>query len=174
MGSFTTVYGVKGWLKIHSATEPQKNIFDYRPWYLADRGEWQRVQLDDFRKQGKGYVGHIAGVDDRDKAQLFCRREIYIEKNQLPTLPGGEYYWHQLTDLKVYSVSDSQEDSAGGRVLLGSVKGLMSTGANDVLVVGSCADSLDQRERLVPWLKEYFKNIDLDKAEIEVLWDPEF
>jgi 16S rRNA processing protein RimM len=174
VGRFTTVYGIKGWLKIHSATEPKENIFDYQPWYIADQGEWQKVQLDDFRLQGKGYVGHLAGVNDRDKARDFCRTDICIEKNQLPALPGGEYYWHELEGLKVYSVSDGQGSRSGDRVLLGKVKGLMATGANDVLMVSCCTGSLDKRERLVPWLTEYFQNVDLDKAEIEVLWDPTF
>ncbi|MFT6102164.1 MAG: 16S rRNA processing protein RimM, partial [Candidatus Endobugula sp.] len=34
VGRITSVFGIKGWVKIHSQTEPPENIFNYQPWYL--------------------------------------------------------------------------------------------------------------------------------------------
>ena len=178
VGQIAGVHGVKGWVKVHSATEPQVGIFSYQPWFVADRQGWQAVQIDDYRAQGKGYVAHIKGVDDRDVAQTYCRKDVCIEKTQLSDLADNEYYWHQLQGLKVFSTGDSAANSlvapSEERVLLGKVAELMETGANDVLVVHSCAGSIDKRERLIPWLKQFLQNVDPGKGEIEVYWDPDF
>ena len=52
---------------------------------------------------------------------------------------------------------------------------MLETGANDVLVVRPCKGSIDERERLVPWLRDsVVRSIDLEEQRIEVDWDPEF
>jgi 16S rRNA processing protein RimM len=63
----------------------------------------------------------------------------------------------------------------GGRQRLGVISKLMETGANDVLVVAADAQSIDQRERLIPYVPEQFVlAVDLDAGEMLVDWDPEF
>lgn len=58
---------------------------------------------------------------------------------------------------------------------LGKVHHLMETGSNDVLVVQATAGSIDQRERLIPYLPgEVVQNVDLDSKRMVVDWDPEF
>jgi 16S rRNA processing protein RimM len=60
-------------------------------------------------------------------------------------------------------------------VLLGRLDHLMETGANDVLVVRACDGSLDQRERLIPWIPdEVILAVDRARRELLVDWDPEF
>ena len=60
---------------------------------------------------------------------------------------------------------------AGNRVLLGTVKNLLETGANDVLVVSPCEGSVDNREHLVPWLPgDVVGDIDLKAGQLEVRW----
>ena len=34
LGRIAGVYGVKGWLKIFSYTDPMESIVDYSPWYI--------------------------------------------------------------------------------------------------------------------------------------------
>jgi 16S rRNA processing protein RimM len=71
--------------------------------------------------------------------------------------------------LQVISIYDDQE------VVLGKVSHLLETGANDVLVVKGDVDSLDETERLIPYVPEqYIKDVDLDNQTIKVDWDPEF
>ena len=51
----------------------------------------------------------------------------------------------------------------------------METGANDVLVIQGDAESVDQRERLVPYVpSQYVKSVDLAAGTMIVDWDPEF
>ncbi|WP_317889772.1 ribosome maturation factor RimM [Spongiibacter pelagi] len=173
IAKITTVYGVKGWVKVHSFTEPMSNFLNYSGAEAAlqfGKGNaWKPIVLDEVRLHGKGIVAHIAGVDDREIARTYCGLDLSIDQDELPALDGDEYYWHQLQGLEVYSVF------GGAEQLLGKVDHLIETGANDVLVVKPSKGSIDQRERLLPYVPETFVlSIDEAAGRMEVDWDPEF
>lgn len=166
VGSITSVYGVKGWVKIFSNTDPMENIANYSPWLLKVDGQIKPLEVDSVKKHGKGLIAKLVGVDDRDIARNFCGMDILVSADLLPALEEGEFYWSQLENLLVYTESDQ---------LLGKVVRLMETGANDVLVVRGTADSIDQKERLLPYLPDQvIKEINLETGTMRVDWDPEF
>lgn len=166
VGRITTLYGVKGWVKIYSHTEPMESILDYSPWLLKINGQWQPVKISDGKKHGKGLVAKLAGIEDRDIARQYCGLDIAIEKRLLPALEAGDFYWSQLEKLEVLTESG---------VRLGKVSHLIATGSNDVLVVKGNADSIDRKERLIPYLPDQvIKQINLEEGTIRVDWDPEF
>lgn len=162
VGRITSVYGVKGWVKIHSYTEPLENVMLYQPWQLFINKRNVVVEIDAFKRHGgNGLVAHIVGCDDRDKARAYTSADINVPRQQLPLPEAGEYYWHQLQGLTV--ITDTG-------VTLGKVDYLMETGSNDVMMVKG-----EDRQRLIPYLPDQvIKQIDLDKGVITVDWDPEF
>jgi len=81
VGRITAVHGVKGWVKIHSFTEPGGNIFDYQPWWLKIAGHWQKLKVTEQRSTAKGLMVHLAEIDDRDQARAYCQRDIYVQKH---------------------------------------------------------------------------------------------
>ena len=117
----------------------------------------------------KAHSSSYKGVDYSEYCDLvkeICGMDIYIDAKDLPKLEDGEFYWSQLEGLKVITKEG---------VLLGKVSQLMETGANDVLVVRGCEGSYDREERLIPYVPDQFVlNIDLDKQEMVVDWDPDF
>jgi 16S rRNA processing protein RimM len=95
---------------------------------------------------------------------------VVVPEGSLPRLEPGDYYWSQLQGLQVWCRDAGQPDNAD-RVLLGTVDYLIETGANDVLVVKPAAGSIDQRERLIPYLPgDVVTRVDLAEAVIEVDW----
>ncbi|GLS26456.1 ribosome maturation factor RimM [Marinibactrum halimedae] len=169
VGKITGVYGVKGWVKVRSDTDPDSKIFEYSPWWLKTKHGVKQVEIDDFRAQGAGFIAHIAGIDDRDEAQSLSQVAIAIERSSLPELPEGEFYWIQLHDLRVVTVFNNTERD------LGIVSKVIETGANDVLSVAGDTQSIDTRERLIPYVPgQYVLNVDLEKQMITVDWDPDF
>ncbi|MCW9052407.1 MAG: ribosome maturation factor RimM [Motiliproteus sp.] len=166
IGRITSLYGVRGWVKIYSHTEPMENILSYSPWYLKHNNQWLTVKVDQGKRHGKGLVAKLVDCDDRDDAKLYCGLDIYIDHQQLPNLKSDEYYWHQLEKLNVVTESN---------VVLGRVEYLIATGSNDVLVVKGTKESIDKRERLIPYLPDQVvKEINLEAGTIRVDWDPEF
>lgn len=166
VGRITAVYGVRGWVKVHSYTEPMDNILQFGQWWLQGQGGWEPLEIDRGRRHGKGLIAHIEGVDDREVAARYCQRDIAIRRDAMPQLQEGEFYWHQLQGLRVISRFDGREQD------FGTVIRMMETGANDVLVVRGGEDG---RERLIPYLPgEFVTDIDLDAGVITVAWDPSF
>lgn len=169
VGRITAVFGIKGWVKVHSYTEPQDNLFSYHPWWLKTKHGVIKVEIDEARPHGDAYVAHIKGVDDRDLAATYTAIDIAVERDLLPELDEGEFYWDQLEGLVVNTRFE------GNTQRLGVITKIMETGANDVLVVQGDAQSIDQRERLIPYVPEQFVlSVDLSAGEMLVDWDPAF
>jgi 16S rRNA processing protein RimM len=162
LGRIVGLFGVDGWVKVESYTEPRNRLFRYRPWLLkrVDGGETESSGVRG-REHGKGLVAKLPDVDDRDAAAALVGTEIWIPRSALPKPKRGEYYWADLEGLDAVTVEG---------VGLGRVSHLFATGANDVLVVRD-----GERERLIPFVLERFvKEVDLDARRIVVDWDPEF
>ncbi|WP_281646036.1 ribosome maturation factor RimM [Parendozoicomonas sp. Alg238-R29] len=171
MGRITAVYGIKGWVKVYSFTDPMTNILDYRQWRLRyPNGREKTVKLDGGRSHGKGLIALVEGTVDRNQAETFIGAEILVNSQDLPEPKADEFYWHQLEGLTVLA-----RNEGGNEVNLGKVHHLMETGANDVLVVRGASGSIDRRERLVPWLEDQVvTEVNLEEGFMRVDWDPDF
>lgn len=160
LGKISGVFGVKGWVKVYSYTDPREGITDYSPWRVKQRGQWREYQVEAGQRQGKTVIAKLKGIDDRDQAQLLTGGVIAILPDQLHELAENEYYWRQLQGLRVVNTEG---------VELGVISHMMETGANDVMVVSG------DRERLIPFTQGHtVMNVDLDAGVITVDWDPEF
>ncbi len=164
IGRITAPYGLKGWVKVFSYTDPIEQIFSYEPWHVIKDGR-RTLNIEESRVQGKRLVARLEGMQNRDDAEALVGAEIRISTDQLPELEEGEYYWHQLEGLTV--VNEAGET-------LGEVSHLTGTGANDVLVVEASRESIDDRERLIPYVDGVVKEVDLRARRIVVSWDADF
>ncbi len=59
--------------------------------------------------------------------------------------------------------------------VFGKVKHLMDTGANDVMVVIPVSESIDETERLIPFVEgEVVKDVNIETAVIVVAWESDY
>lgn len=167
VGTFGAPYGVRGWLKVHAATENHGNILKYQPWLIQKNGCWSPVDLAAWKQHPDRLLVKLTSINDRNAAQAMVQQHIAIDAAQLPQLPNGEYYWCQLLGCQVVTVADYS---------LGLVTQLLETGANDVLVVKAHAnDAYGITERLIPWIEPaVVQQVDLANRQVTVDWDPEF
>jgi 16S rRNA processing protein RimM len=160
LGRISGVFGVKGWLKVHSYTEPRGNIVGFPVWTLRRDGVDSTVELEDGRSQSGSVVVKLRGVDDRDRAHELIGAEVFVERAELPECKPGEYYWMDLVGLEVRTVKGEP---------LGVVDHLVATGANDVLVLAG------EPERLIPFVVgDVIRSVDLDAGVIVADWSPDF
>ena len=160
LGQVSGLFGVRGWVKVFSYTDPRENILQYDPWYLRVGEGWREVRLAEGQRHGKTVIVRLEGCDDRDAAAAWVGHDIGVRREQLPALEEDEYYWSDLEGLQV-------ETTAG--LALGRVSHLLETGANDVLVVQG------DRERLIPYVRpDVVVDIDLAAGKMRVDWDPDF
>ncbi|MGZ8216205.1 ribosome maturation factor RimM [Methylomagnum sp.] len=159
-GEILGAYGVKGWVKVQSHTEPPENILRYSPWILDQENQGKEYRVIDGKRHGNVVIARLEGVADRDQAALLQRQIVSVSRNQFAPLKRGQYYWADLIGLEVRTVDG---------VVLGDVADMMETGANDVMEVHG------DHERLIPFvIGEFVKEVQIDEGFIIVDWDPEF
>ena len=157
LGQISGLFGVKGWVKIHSYTEPREAILDYVDWHIGREGHWKSAELAEGKRHGKTVIARLAGIDDRDDAAELVNALISVPRSKMPATAEGEYYWSDLEGLKVV-----RQDGK----LLGQVAHLLETGANDVLVVRG------DQEVLIPYIAgQVIEDVDLAEGVIRVNWE---
>ena len=159
VGKINGFFGLQGWVKVFSYTSPRSNILNYSPWAIKFEDIFQEIDVIKGREQSKTIVAHIKGIDNREDSQKFIGKDVYIDKDQLPELKEGKYYWHELIGFKV--INKNQEN-------LGVVDYFVETGANDVLVVRG------KKEHWIPYIEPFLISIDSQNKEILVDWDKDF
>lgn len=161
VGRFGSPFGVKGWLKVFSYTNPKEKILQYLPWYIIKDQTRQVIQDVKGKLHGQHVVVQLMNCEDRELAKTFTNLEIYIERKQLPQLSNEEYYWIDLIGLTVIN-----QDA----ICLGTVENIFATGSNDVLVVREKSG----KERYVPYIEGTILQVDLDNKKLAVDWDADF
>lgn len=158
LGHIAGAHGVRGWVRIHSETEPREAIFGYQPWMLGESLE--KVRLIQGKKSGNRLIALLENSESREAAEALLGQPIAVYRDQLPKPRDGQFYWTDLLGLAV-RLQDGRE--------LGTIEKMLATGANDVMVVRG------ERERLIPFVTgQYVKDVDLDGGVVIVDWDPDF
>lgn len=158
LGYVSGVFGIKGWVKVHSWTNPREAILDYQPWLLGE--QLTPVRVLDGRAQGKTVVASIENVDQPEQAQVLRGQEIRVPRGQLPEPQQGSWYWADLIGLEVVTISGER---------LGQLTEMMETGAHDVMVVQG------DRQRLIPFVPESFvQSVDLEQGKVIVDWQSDY
>jgi len=157
LGRVSGVFGVDGWVKLFSYTEPREAILGYRSCLLQQGDTWQALIWKQGKRHGKTVIARIEGIDDRDSAEILVGADIGIWRADLPEAGDDNYYWADLEGLTVINKDGDK---------LGVVASLLATGANDVLVVKG------DREILVPFVTgQYVLDVDLAAGVIRVDWE---
>ena len=173
-------YGIKGWVRLWVNLEDPSALTQLSPLTLHKASGHKPsghqpsdvpapaarpVIIEALQRQGKGYTARLSGVEDRTAAEALKGSDIRMPTAQFPQADDGDFYWRDLEGLQVWC----QEGES--RLLLGTVQRLLETGANDVLVVTPSEGSIDDSERLIPWLPdEVIKRVDLQERTIAVSW----
>jgi 16S rRNA processing protein RimM len=160
VGRFGRAHGIKGFISVHSFTDPKDNILSYPGWFAYIDGQWQTIELLEVKPQANKMIALVKGYEQRSLAEQLVNHEIAVKRCNLPALEEGNYYWHDLIGMQVIN----QEN-----ILLGQVVDIIATGANDVLVLSG------ERKRLIPYLMDkVIQNVSLETKTIKVDWDKDF
>ncbi len=139
----------------------------YRRWWLGGEGrqEYQATVVEG-HPHGGTVVAQVTAangepITDRDVAAALIGATIQVDRQDLPKLPRGQYYWVDLLGQRV-------ENKQG--IVLGTVTDVTSNGAQDVLVVGDGAV-----RRLIPFVSpQIVEEVDLVAGRIVCDWLPEY
>ncbi len=107
------------------------------------------------RSHPDGMVIKLNGVDSQEAAGALRRQVVCVKTDERPRLPSGTYYHHELIGFKVVTEE--------GR-LIGMLKQILQTGANDVYVVSHEGGG----EVLVPVIASVVVGIETETRQIRI------
>lgn len=99
-------------------------------------------------ESGPDAIIKFAGVDDRTSAEALEKSDLFLRESELPRLPEGSFYPHELIGVEV-------TDESGA--VLGTLARIEHYPAQDVLVIASGGAAF-----MAPAVREYFVSFDRD------------
>ncbi|MBI5260032.1 MAG: ribosome maturation factor RimM [Burkholderiales bacterium] len=173
VGRVIGAWGIKGWIRVQPfSTDPQA-LFSSRRWFVRPPETIgpkaaslpPLLRITHAKEHGDGVVAAAQEVPDRSAAEAMKGARLFIARSSFPTAGDGEYYWIDLIGLEVVNREGHQ---------LGMVTDLLDTGAHSVLRVrrpdAAPGASLDDSERLIPFVAAYVDDVNLAERRITVDW----
>lgn len=145
-------FGVRGELLLEILTDFPNRLFQHEVLYAGrDRLPYE---VETLRRHGTDLLLRLKEIRDRDAADRLRGEAFFIRVDDLPPLPKGVYYLHQIEGLE--AVTEQGES-------LGRVKEILKTGANDVYLVQG-----EKGEILLPAIPQVILAVRLEEGKIIV------
>ncbi|AKI97118.1 ribosome maturation factor RimM [Kosmotoga pacifica] len=162
VGRVVKPHGLRGEVKFKLTTNLNKilNVGDSVVLFEESSGKYVASKVMDFRKAGSGYILSLEGFNSIELAERVRGFHLYVSKKKLPPLKDDEYYYFQVLEAEVFSPEGEY---------IGKVADIIETGANDVLVVRRQLPDLTIFEALIPVIKDYVMELDLENGRIVAL-----
>lgn len=156
VGKIVNTHGIRGDVRVMPTTDFVAERFAKgQDLYLQQAGEPLKLTVESAR-QHKGFIlVKFVGYDNINDVQAFREHELMVSGKDQQPLEDGQYYYHQIIGLSVKTV-DGEE--------LGTIKEILSPGANDVWVVQRDG----KKDLLLPVIDDVVKDVDLDAGEVTV------
>ncbi|CAI2596890.1 ribosome maturation factor RimM [Apilactobacillus kunkeei] len=159
IGKIVNTQGLRGEVRVMSITDfPEKRFKVGNEVYaFLNDTKSEKLVIDGVRTHKNFILLHFKGKPTINDVEYLKPSELKIAEDQLDSddLQPGEYYYHQIIGLDVLD-TDGQK--------IGSVKEILSPGANDVWVVSRDNKS----DLLLPKIDSVILDVNLDDEVITV------
>jgi len=155
IGAVGAAYGVRGWVKVRSYTDPPERLFDHRRLQLKAQGGLRAYRLEATGRSGGQLTAKLDGVNDRDMAQALRGATIWVPRSELPVRAPRDFYRADLVGCEVVNL-------AGRR--LGVVQHFIESPAQVLMVVRGAT------EFWVPAVPQHVRKVDLQARLVTVDW----
>lgn len=167
VGRVADAWGIKGWFKLLPYSADPEALFASKTWFLLPTEKGAKtfdgcasIAVKEAKTHSDSLVASAQGIDDRDAAEALRGARIFVSRSSFPAAGIDEYYWVDLIGLDVVNRQDES---------MGTVRELLSTGPQTVLVLEFLADGKPQ-ERMIPFVSAYVDEVDLKSRRIRVDW----
>jgi 16S rRNA processing protein RimM len=156
-------YGITGSIRVTPFSTEADALLNVKTWWL-DKPGLRAVSVRTTKLHGGDVVAQLAGVVGRDASEALKGAAVSIPRSEFPELPADEYYWSDLIGLDVVNLQGEA---------LGQVTDMMDNGVQSIFRISPVADPASDAkapERLIPYVDQYVKSIDLASKKITVDW----
>lgn len=154
VGVITSTHGVRGEVKVFPTTDDAKRFKTLKK-VILDGREPLELSIEQVKFFKNMVILKFKGYDNINDVETWRQRDLLITRDQAVGLKEDEYF---ITDLIGLTVVNEEE------AVLGRVKDVMETGANDVYVV----ELTGGKELLLPAIKDCILNVDLEGGRMKV------
>ncbi len=158
MGRIVAPYGLKGWVRVEPYSAVPDGLSAYPSWWVGRGGDWREMKVaQSVLQHGDSLVARFEGCVERDAALVLKGSEVAVPREALPQNADNEFYWADVVGLQVVNVKDE---------VLGAVAELFENGAHPVMRVVA-----GERERLLPFVEQVVRQVDMAQGRILVEWE---
>jgi 16S rRNA processing protein RimM len=145
VGKVTKAHGLHGELTVLPLTDNPGRFAAGGVVYLEDG---RPLSIRESRDNGARLLVTFEGVGDRNAAETLRGSMLVVPESDLPELPEGTYYPHQLEGCEVVTVSGRK---------LGTIADVVANRANDIWITAGP----DGEEILVPAISQVIAEVDI-------------
>jgi len=152
-------FGLKGFVKVKPLSGEIDHLFKLKTATLRQNGKEQSLNIEEISSIPPAVAIRFAGFNTPEAAKTLRGAELIVDRKNAAPLQTGEFYVEDLKGLAV--------ESEGGQIL-GHIINIIEGGGGDLAEI-----RLQNGEiKLVPFRKEFFAAIDLEKkqATLQNLW----
>ncbi len=147
IGTVGQPFGIKGQVKLHSLTSHPEQLRRIKTLFVGPKlMPYQLLQV--IEHKPNLLLLRLANVDTRNAAEELQKAEVFIRSSEAAPLEEAEYFFHDLPGMEVRTLAGT---------VVGKVKEVLETGANDVLVV----ERPDRPEALIPMIRDVVKELNV-------------
>jgi 16S rRNA processing protein RimM len=155
LGFVGAPFGVRGWVKLRSHTDPPERLLDHRSLVLGRGNAWQNYRIEASGRSGGALTVKLMGVEDRDQAQALRGAQVCVLRSELPQRDDRDFYRADLIGCEVVNLEG---------VGLGSVQHFLETPAQVLMVVRGA------QEFWIPAGPRHLRRVDLQARRVVVDW----
>ena len=156
LGIVGAPFGVRGWIKLRSHTDPPERLLDHRELQLGLGGGWRAFRIESSGRSGGQLTVKLDGIDDRDQAQALRGAPVCVPRSELPQRDARDFYRADLVGCEVVNLAG---------VRLGVVQHFVETPAHALMVVRG------EQEFWVPAVPQHLRRVDLRARQVVVDWN---
>ncbi|MCI0520894.1 MAG: ribosome maturation factor RimM [Chloroflexi bacterium] len=153
VGKFHRPHGVRGEIGMEVYTDFPERLRKGTAIYVGD--ERLKLRIHSARQADDSLLVGLDGYATPEAVGALRNQLVWVRAEDIPPLPAGEYYHHQIIGLRV--LAESGED-------LGQVTGMLETGANDVCTVRTAQG----KEWLLPMVDSFLLEINVPAGTLRV------
>jgi 16S rRNA processing protein RimM len=155
LGFVGAPFGVRGWVKLRSHTDPAERLLQHRRLQIGREGAWREYRIEATGKSGGALTAKLTGVEDRDQAAALRGAQICVPRSELPPQNDKDFYRADLIGCEVVDLNG---------LGLGVVHHFIETPEQALMVVRGA------KEMWVPAVPRHLRRVDLQARRIVVDW----
>ena len=159
VGQIVNTFGIRGELKIYLYTDsPEKRFFKGNDLILGteEKPTFQKVTISSAKPYKNLYLIKLEGYDNINQVEKYKGMFLWLPREEQGELEEGEFYYHQIVGSQVFTTDGTE---------LGTVKEILSPGANDVWVI---KPKNGKKEILIPYIEDVVKKVDVESGVITI------